>query len=83
MRLDQYLAIQPYIQNSLKKSSISIIPFCPRRLPTAATASSAGFCQSILPNVSPNTGNSAEMDNSRNRNEHQLLDEHIVELAIN
>lgn len=84
MRLDQYKAIEPYLKELFDidlKLYYSI-------LPTATPYSRNAIFSGLLPleiakNFPEYWVNSSEMDNSRNRNEHQLLDEHIKDLGSN
>ena len=82
MRLDQYFAIEPFLSELFNidlKLYYSI-------LPTATPYSRNALFSGLLPvdiarNFPSYWVDSHEMDNSRNRNEHQLLDAHIRDLG--
>ena len=84
MRLDQFKIIEPYIQELFDvdlKMYYSI-------LPTATPYSRNSIFSGLLPadiakNFPEYWTESSDLDNSRNRNEHQLLDAHIQDLGFN
>jgi hypothetical protein len=83
MRLDQFKVIEPYIQELFDvdlKMYYSI-------LPTATPYSRNSIFSGLLPadiakNFPEYWTESSDLDNSRNRNEHQLLDAHIQDLGF-
>jgi len=84
MRLDQYRAIEPYIKE-LFDVDLNIYYSI---LPTATPYSRNAIFSGLLPNdIAKNFPEywveSNDADNSRNRNEHQLLDAHIDDLGCN
>ncbi len=82
MRFDQFRVMEPYIQklfNTEVKSYFSI-------LPTATPYSRNSIFSGLLPEDIANRfpeywADSNDLDNSRNRNEHQLLDELLYDLG--
>ena len=84
MRLDQYLAIQPYIQELFDEEMDLYYSILPTATPYSRNAIFSGMLPIDIAKHFPEYWNTTEeMDNSRNRNEHQLLDEHIAELGYN
>jgi len=82
MRLDQYLAIQPYIQELFDEELDLYYSILPTATPYSRNSIFSGMLPVDIAKRFPEYWvTSAEMDNSRNRNEHQLLDEHIQELG--
>ncbi len=82
MRLDQLRAIEPYL-NELFDLDLSLYYSI---LPTATPYSRNAIFSGLLPsdiakNFPDYWVSSGEIDNSRNRNEHQLLDEHVSDLG--
>jgi len=82
MRLDQYYSIEPFIKELFDVK----LDFHYSILPTATPFSRNSIFSGMLPRDIAKQypdywSNSYEMDNSRNRNEHQLLDEHIKMLG--
>jgi CheY-like chemotaxis protein len=82
MRLDQYLAIEPFIKElfDVKLDLYYSI------LPTATPYSRNSIFSGIMPadiekNFPAYWTESQDLDNSRNRNEHQLLDYHVRDLG--
>ncbi|MDD2331459.1 MAG: bifunctional response regulator/alkaline phosphatase family protein [Candidatus Cloacimonetes bacterium] len=82
MRLDQYLAIQPYIQELFDEELELYYSILPTATPYSRNSIFSGLLPVDIAKRFPEYWvTSAEMDNSRNRNEHQLLDEHVAELG--
>ena len=82
MRLDQYLAIQPYIQELFDEELDLYYSVLPTATPYSRNSIFSGLLPIDIAKRFPDYWvTSSEMDNSRNRNEHQLLDEHIEELG--
>jgi CheY-like chemotaxis protein len=82
MRLDQYLAIQPYLQELFEEELGMYFSILPTATPFSRNSIFSGLLPIDIAKRFPEYWvTSAEMDNSRNRNEHQLLDEHITELG--
>lgn len=82
MRLDQYLTIAPYLEE-LFDVDLNLYNSI---LPTATPYSRNSIFSGLLPvDISRNFPSywieSADSDNSRNRNEHQLLDAHLNDLG--
>lgn len=83
MRLDQYYAILPFIEElfDVKTDLYSSI------LPTATPYSRNSIFSGLLPvdiakNFPEYWSESSDLDNSRNRNEHQLLEAHLKDIGI-
>ncbi|MGI6197560.1 MAG: response regulator [Candidatus Cloacimonadaceae bacterium] len=84
MRLDQYLAIQPYIQELFDEEMDLYYSILPTATPYSRNSIFSGLLPIDIAKRFPEYWvASNEMDNSRNRNEHQLLDEHIKDLGFN
>lgn len=84
MRLDQYRAFEPYLKEIFDVDMQLYYSI----LPTATPYSRNSIFSGLLPNdIAKNFPaywvNSGEIENSRNRNEHQLLDAHINDLGGN
>lgn len=84
MRLDQYFAIEPFI-NELFDVDLNLYYSI---LPTATPYSRNSIFSGLLPadiarNFPDYWVESSELDNSRNRNEHQLLEAHVQDLGFN
>ena len=83
MRLDQYLAIQPYIQELFDEELDLYYSILPTATPYSRNSIFSGLMPIDIAKRFPDYWvTSSEMDNSRNRNEHQLLDQHIEELGF-
>ncbi|MGB3938671.1 MAG: bifunctional response regulator/alkaline phosphatase family protein, partial [Candidatus Cloacimonas acidaminovorans] len=83
MRLDQYLAIQPYIKELFEEELDLYYSILPTATPYSRNSIFSGLMPIDIAKRFPDYWvTSSEMDNSRNRNEHQLLDEHIEELGF-
>ncbi len=82
MRLDQYLAVQPYIQELFEEDLELYYSILPTATPYSRNSIFSGLLPVDIAKRYPEYWvNSSELDNSRNRNEHQLLDEHFSELG--
>ncbi len=82
MRLDQYIAIQPYIQELFEEELGTYYSVLPTATPFSRNSIFSGMLPIDIAKRFPEYWTtSAEMDNSRNRNEHQLLDEHIIDIG--
>lgn len=82
MRLDQYLAIQPFIQELFDEELDLYYSILPTATPYSRNSIFSGLLPVDIAKRFPEYWvNSNDMDNSRNRNEHQLMDEHITELG--
>jgi len=82
MRLDQYLAIQPYIQELFDEELDLYYSILPTATPYSRNSIFSGLLPIDIAKRFPEYWvTSGELDNSRNRNEHQLLDAHIAELG--
>lgn len=84
MRLDQYFAIEPFIKEMFDVN----LELYYSILPTATPYSRNSIFSGLLPiDIAKNFPNywveSSDLDNSRNRNEHQLLEAHIEDLGYN
>ena len=83
MRLDQYLAIQPYIQELFEEELDLYYSILPTATPYSRNSIFSGLMPIDIAKRFPDYWvTSSEIDNSRNRNEHQLLDQHIEELGF-
>jgi len=83
MRLDQYLTLEPMIQE-LFDTDLQLYYSI---LPTATPYSRNSIFSGLLPvdiakNYPEYWVESGDLDNSRNRNEHQLLDAHLADLGF-
>lgn len=82
MRLDQYIAIQPYIHELFDEELQTYFSILPTATPFSRNSIFSGMLPVDIAKRFPDYWvTSAELDNSRNRNEHQLLDEHISDLG--
>ncbi|NLK50711.1 MAG: bifunctional response regulator/alkaline phosphatase family protein [Candidatus Cloacimonetes bacterium] len=82
MRLDQYLAIEPYIQELFDVDLDLYYSILPTATPFSRNSIFSGLLPIDIAKRFPEYWvTSGELDNSRNRNEHQLLDEHVKELG--
>ena len=84
MRLDQYRAIEPYLKELFDIDLNMYYSILPTATPYSRNAIFSGLLPSdIAKNFPEYWVESSEMDNSRNRNEHQLLDAHVSDLGCN
>jgi len=82
MRLDQYLAIQPYIKELFDEELDLYYSILPTATPYSRNSIFSGLLPIDIAKRFPEYWvTSGELDNSRNRNEHQLMDEHVKELG--
>ena len=82
MRLDQYRAIEPYLKELFDIDLNMYYSILPTATPYSRNAIFSGLLPSdIARNFPEYWVTSGEIENSRNRNEHQLLDEHIKDLG--
>ena len=82
MRLDQYYAIEPYIKELFDIDLHLYTSILPTATPYSRNAIFSGLLPlDIAKNFPEYWVNSSDMDSSRNRNEHQLLDAHIQDLG--
>jgi CheY-like chemotaxis protein len=83
MRLDQYLAIEPYLKELFDVDLNLYYSILPTATPYSRNAIFSGLLPIDIAERFPSYwDNSSDMDNSRNRNEHQLMDEHLNDLGI-
>ncbi len=83
MRLDQYMAIEPYIKELFDVDLNLYYSILPTATPYSRNAIFSGLLPIDIAERFPEYwDNSSDMDNSRNRNEHQLMDEHLKDLGI-
>ncbi|OQY39890.1 MAG: response regulator [Candidatus Cloacimonetes bacterium 4572_65] len=84
MRLDQYMAIEPYIKELFNVDLQLYHSILPTATPYSRNSIFSGLLPIDIANRFPEYwNNSSDMDNSRNRNEHQLMDEHLKDLGFN
>ncbi len=82
MRLDQYYAIEPFIKELFDVDLDIYYSILPTATPFSRNSIFSGLLPIDIAKRFPEYWvESSEMDNSRNRNEHQLLDEHIADLG--
>jgi len=82
MRLDQYYAIEPFLKELFDVDMDLYYSILPTATPFSRNSIFSGLLPIDLAKRFPEYWlESSEMDNSRNRNEHQLLDEHISDLG--
>jgi len=82
MRLDQYLAIQPYIKELFDEELDLYYSILPTATPYSRNSIFSGLLPIDIAKRFPEYWvNSGELDNSSKRNEHQLMDEHVKELG--
>ncbi len=82
MRLDQYFAIEPFLKELFEVDLDLYFSILPTATPYSRNSIFSGMLPNDIAKRFPEYWNeSSEMDNSKNRNEHQLLDEHIEDLG--
>jgi len=82
MRLDQYLAIQPYIKELFDEELDLYYSILPTATPYSRNSIFSGLLPIDIAKRFPEYWvTSGELDNSSNSNEHQLMDEHVKELG--
>ncbi|MBN1327474.1 MAG: bifunctional response regulator/alkaline phosphatase family protein, partial [Candidatus Cloacimonetes bacterium] len=82
MRLDQYFAIEPFLQEMFDIDLNLYYSILPTATPYSRNAIFSGLLPiDIARNFPEYWVESSELDNSRNRNEHQLLEHHLLDLG--
>ena len=82
LRLDQYLSIEPLIKEHFDIDLKMYYSILPTATPYSRNSVFSGLLPIDIAGKFPEYWvDSSEMDNSRNRNEHQLLDEHIEDIG--
>jgi hypothetical protein len=82
MRLDQYFALESFIQEMFDIEFDVYYSILPTATPYSRNAIFSGLLPiDIAKNFPEYWVESSELDNSRNRNEHQLLDAHLKDLG--
>ncbi|MCD4829915.1 MAG: response regulator [Candidatus Cloacimonetes bacterium] len=83
MRLDQYFAIEPFLAELFDIDLSLYYSILPTATPYSRNAVFSGLLPiDIARNFPEYWTNNSDNDNSRNRNEHQLLDAHITDLGL-
>lgn len=83
LRYDQYLAIEPFIKEYFDIELDSYYSILPTATPFSRNAIFSGLLPVDIAKRFPEYWlENNELDNSRNRNEHQLLDEHVEDLGF-
>lgn len=84
MRLDQYLAFEPYLRELFEVDLNLYYSILPSATPYSRNAIFAGMLPTDIARTYPDYWvENSELENSRNRNEHQLLDSHVGDLGFN
>ncbi|PID28095.1 MAG: response regulator [Candidatus Cloacimonadota bacterium] len=84
MRLDQYLALEPFLKELFDIDLDLYYSILPTATPYSRNALFSGLLPiEIARNFPEYWRDTEESDNSRNRNEHQLLDEHLKDIGYN
>jgi CheY-like chemotaxis protein len=82
MRLDQYYALEPFLKEMFDVDLDLYFSILPTATPYSRNSIFSGMLPIDIAKRFPEYWDaSTEMDNSKNRNEHQLLDEHIEDLG--
>ena len=82
MRLDQYYTIEPFLKELFDVEVDLYYSILPTATPYSRNAIFSGLMPNdIAKNFPKYWTNSADLDTSRNRNEHQLLEEHLKDLG--
>jgi len=82
LRLDQYLSIEPLIREYFDIDFNTYMSILPTATPYSRNSIFSGLLPIDIAKRFPEFWvNSNDIENSRNRNEHQLLDEHIKDLG--
>ena len=82
MRLDQYLAIEPFLQELFDVDLDLYYSILPTATPYSRNSLFSGLLPIDIARMFPQYwSDSSDNENSRNRNEHQLLDAHIDDLG--
>lgn len=83
LRYDQFLAIEPYIRELFDIELDMYYSILPTATPYSRNSIFSGLLPLDIANRFPEYWlDNNDQDNSRNRNEHQLLDEHIEDLGL-
>lgn len=83
LRLDQYLAIQDLIKDYFDINLNLYYSILPTATPYSRNAIFSGLLPVDIAERFPEYwSESSDMDNSRNRNEHQLMDELLIDLGV-
>ena len=83
LRMDQYLSIEPLIREYFDIDLNMYFSILPTATPYSRNSIFSGLLPKDIASRFPEYWvNSNDLDNSRNRNEHQLLDDHIEDLGI-
>jgi hypothetical protein len=83
LRLDQYLVIEPLIKEYFKIDLDLYYSILPTATPYSRNSIFSGLLPIDIAKMFPEYWvDSNELDNSRNRNEHQLLDQHIEDQGV-
>jgi len=84
LRLDQYMSIEPLVKEFFDIDLSLYYSILPTATPYSRNSIFSGLLPIDIADRFPEYWtDSTDMDNSRNRNEHQLLDEHIEDLGYN
>jgi CheY-like chemotaxis protein len=84
LRLDQYLAIEPYLKELFNIDLQLYYSILPTATPYSRNSIFSGLLPIDIAKRFPEYwDNSSDLDNSRNRNEHQLMDEHLEDIGVN
>jgi len=84
MRLDQYYSLEPFLSEMFDVDLKMYYSILPTATPYSRNAIFSGMLPiDIAKNYPDYWVESSDMDNSRNRNEHQLLDAHLEDLGCN
>ncbi len=83
MRLDQYYSIEPFIREMFNIDLELYYSILPTATPYSRNSIFAGMLPADIAKAFPRYWEEdGERENSRNRNEHQLLDAHISDLGV-
>jgi CheY-like chemotaxis protein len=84
LRLDQYYAIEPFLRELFEVNLDLYYSILPTATPYSRNSLFSGLLPSDIATEFPSYWvDAAEMENSRNRNEHQLLDAHLADIGYN
>lgn len=83
MRLDQYMALEPFLNEHFDVDLKTYYSILPTATPYSRNSLFSGLMPLDISKAYPEYWvESSDLDNSRNRNEHQLLDAHLQDLGI-
>jgi CheY-like chemotaxis protein len=83
MRLDQYYAILPFIEEFFTVETDLYSSILPTATPYSRNSIFSGMLPKDIAEMYPQYwSESSDMDNSRNRNEHQLLEAHLEDIGV-